>query len=87
MKTKIMFAILGIAAVLTIGITTPMNIGQQVANAAPDHGDTVSGAAGIIGPDIKSGAQLQKDPGSVSDPAQIIGPSISAVGVPNGGKY
>jgi hypothetical protein len=40
----------------------------------------VSNAAKIIGREISSSAQLQKDPGSVSDPAQIIGPEQSEIG-------
>ena len=37
----------------------------------------------IIGPDISTSAQiLKEDPGSVSDPAQIIGPDISAIAKP-----
>lgn len=42
-----------------------------------NHGDTVSGTAKIVGPDIKEGAQTQKAPGSVSGEAQTFGPVIS----------
>jgi hypothetical protein len=62
---------------LALGTTTTTLAWAQV-----DHGDTVSTAAGIIGPELKESAQLQKDPGSVSDPAQIIGPDISAIAKP-----
>jgi hypothetical protein len=50
-------------AVMALGLGTTT---ATLAWAQETHGDTVSGAAEIIGPDISTGAQLQKDPGSVA---------------------
>jgi hypothetical protein len=75
-KLTTVYIALGVM-ILALGTTT-----ATLAWAQETHGDVVSGAAEIIGPDISTGAQLQKDPGSVSDPAQIIWPDISAIAQP-----